>query len=332
MTSVSQAQKPPAASPETIRIGISACVLGHEVRYNGGHKLDRFVRDTLGQYVEFVAVCPEVGIGLGVPRETLRLERDAEQEQGTRLVAPKSGLNHTMSMRRYARRRVAELAEFQLCGFILKKDSPSCGMERVRVYGDKGVPTRNGRGLFAQVLIDALPGLPVEEEGRLNDPRLRDNFVERLFAYRRLRTLFSGRWKLGDLVAFHTHEKLLVLAHDRPAYEQLGRLVAGAKKMPRSQVVAEYRRLFLGGLAKMATIRKQTNVLEHIAGFLKKALEPSDRAELRDLIGSYHRGLVPLVVPLTLIGHHVRRHQIDYLSRQTYLNPHPRELMLRNHV
>lgn len=332
MTSVSQDQNPSAASEETIRIGISACVLGQEVRYNGGHKLDRFVRDTLGQYVEFVPVCPEVEIGLGVPRETLRLEGGSGQEQGLRLVAPKSGLNHTAPMQRYARRRVAELAQLHLCGFILKKDSPSCGMERVRVYGDKGIPTRNGRGLFAQVLIDALPGLPVEEEGRLNDPRLRDNFVERLFAYRRLRTFFGSRWKIGDLVEFHTREKLLVLAHDRPAYEQLGRLVAGAKKTPRPQLVAEYQRVFLTALAKMATTRKQTNVLQHIAGFLKKALDPSDRAELRGLIERYHQGFVPLVVPLTLIGHHVRRHEVDYLCRQTYLNPHPQELMLRNHV
>jgi uncharacterized protein YbgA (DUF1722 family)/uncharacterized protein YbbK (DUF523 family) len=315
---------------QEIRIGISACILGQEVRYNGGHKLDRFVRDTLGNFVRFVPVCPEVDIGLGVPRETLRLVR--AEDEGVRLVAPKSGKDHTAAMRRYARSKVKELAEQSLCGYILQKGSPSCGMERVKLYGKKGVPTKDGRGLFAATLIELMPHLPLEEDGRLNDPRLRENFIERVFAYRRLRTLFQGRWRIGQLVEFHTREKMLLLAHDRPAYQQLGKLVAGAKGVPRAQLADEYQRLFLTGLKKQATRRKQSNVLQHISGYFREHLAPDERDEFHEVLESYRRGLVPLIVPITLIRHHVRRHEIAYLAQQTYLSPHPAELMLRNHV
>lgn len=321
-----------AASPsDEIRVGISACILGQEVRYNGGHKLDRFIRDTLGAFVSFVPVCPEFELGLGVPRETLRLEQPGGAET-LRLVAPRSGSDHTAAMVAFARAKARDLGAAELCGYILQKGSPSCGMERVRVYGASGMAQRNGRGLFAQVLMEALPDLPVEEDGRLNDPRLRENFIERLFAYRRLRRLFRARWTRGELVAFHSREKLLLLAHDRPSYEALGRLVAAAKQTERSVLVEQYRRLFLGGLARIATARKQTNVLQHIAGHLRERLDQAERGELHELIESYHRQWVPLVVPLTLIRHHVRRHGLSYLAQQSYLDPHPQELMLRNHV
>lgn len=328
------AKKPKNETPlaTDIPIGISACVLGEEVRYNGGHKLDRFIRDTLGAYVRFVPVCPEVEIGLGIPRETLRLVRGDGEEGSVRLVAPKSGTDHTKSMESYARKRTRQLARENLCGYILQKGSPSCGMERVRIYTKPGVaPARNGRGLYARELMAQFPNLPVEEDGRLNDAGLRENFVERIFAYRRFRTLFGGRWKMGDLVAFHSREKLLLLAHDRPAYQELGRLVAAAKGRDREQVAGEYETLFMTGLRKMATRRKQTNVLQHIAGHFKKLIDSHDRKELQEVIGSYHAGYVPLVVPLTLLKHHVRRHDIEYLAQQTYLDPHPTELMLRNH-
>lgn len=313
-----------------IPIGISACVLGQEVRYNGGHKLDRFIRDTLGAYVRFVPVCPEVEIGLGIPRETLRLVRG--DDGSVRLVAPKSDTDHTKLMTSYARKRTGQLAKENLCGYILQKGSPSCGMERVRIYSKPGVaPARNGRGLFARQLMEHFPNLPVEEDGRLNDAGLRENFVERIFAYRRFRALFGGRWKMGDLVAFHSREKLLLLAHDRPAYQELGRLVAAAKGKDRKTVAAEYESLFMTGLRKMATRGKQTNVLQHIAGHFKKLNNSGDRQELQEVIASYRAGHVPLVVPITLLKHHVRRHGIEYLAQQTYLNPHPTELMLRNH-
>jgi uncharacterized protein YbgA (DUF1722 family)/uncharacterized protein YbbK (DUF523 family) len=315
---------------ESIRIGISACIVGQEVRFNGGHKLDRFIRDTLGEYVEFVTVCPEVDIGLGVPRETLRLVRG----KGTQplLIAPKSGKAHTTKMLTYARAKVVELGKLDLCGFIVQKGSPSCGMERVKIYPAKegGTPTRDGRGLFAQVLMEKLPLLPVEEDGRLNDPLLRENFIERVFAYRRLRRLFAGRWTIGQLVAFHSNEKLLLMAHS--GYRPLGQLVAKAKQLPKAEVKDEYQRLFLNALSSKTTVKKHVNVLQHIAGYFKKPLDDDSRAEVHDLIDAYRNRLVPLVVPITLMKHHIRHLGLDYLESQTYLSPHPRELMLRNHV
>lgn len=326
----------PASQPlGEILIGISSCILGAEVRFDGGHKLDRFIRDTLGNYVSFVSVCPEYELGLGIPRETLRLVQPPTRGgKQRRLVAPRSDTDHTRAMLDFARARCEQMADLELCGFIVKKGSPSCGMERVRVYPRSagGSPARDGRGLFTQVLLQRWPHLPVEEDGRLNDPLLRDSFIVRIFAYRRLRDLFQPRWRIGDLVSFHAREKMLLLAHDRAAHTELGRMVARAKDIPRARLHSEYMATFLDGLKKRGTRRKHTNVLQHLLGHLKKLLDEGDRQEVHDLVDAYHRGLVPLVVPITLIRHHVRRHDLDYLARQSYLDPHPRELMLRNHV
>ena len=326
-------ERPQDSLGEGIPVGISACILGQEVRYNGGHKLDRFIRDTLGAYLRFVPVCPEVEIGLGVPRETLRLvASSSDPDAAVRLVAPKSGSDRTVLLKNFARTKLDQLADEALCGYILQQGSPSCGMERVRIYGaGGGAAIRKGRGLFAEALATRFPNLPLEEDGRLNDPGLRENFVERVFAYRRVRELFARRWKLRDLVDFHGREKLLVLAHDRPAYQELGRLVATAKALPRREVATRYEALFMGGLKKLATRGKQANVLQHLAGHFKKLVDAEDRAELAELIERYRSGYVPLVVPITLLRHHVRRHALVYLANQSYLEPHPSELMLRNH-
>jgi len=319
----------PGHKAETpIRIGVSACVLGQNVRFDGGHKLDHFVRDTLGSFVQFVHVCPELEMGLGVPRESLRLVRIGKS---VRMIS-QSGVDHTATMKDYARKRCDRLEGEALCGFIVQKNSPSCGMERVKVYRENTMPERNGRGMFTAALMERMPHLPVEEVGRLNDPGLRENFVERVFAYRRLRQMFSGRWTVGDLVAFHAREKLLLLSHDRPSYEKLGRLVASAKRRPRAEVADEYQKLMLEALGRLATRGKQTNVLSHISGYFKSLLDDDDRREVREVIESYRNGLVPLIVPITLLRHHVRRHGVDYLAQQTYMDPHPRELMLRNHA
>ncbi len=316
--------------PAPIRIGISACILGQEVRYDGGHKLNQYIRDTLGAFVEFVHVCPEVEIGLGVPRETIRLIR--RSGGGPILFAPKSGTDHTKKMLLYARRKIAELAKLDLCGFIVQKGSPSCGMERVKVYPSKdgGVPRRDGRGLFTQTLMERLPYLPVEEDGRLNDPALRENFIERIFAYQRLRALFRRRWTIGGLVQFHSNEKLLLMAHS--SYRPLGQLVAKAKRVSRAELKTQYQQLFLAALSKKTTIKKHVNVLQHIAGYFRKKLDEDARLEVHDLIESYRHGQVPLIVPITLMKHHIRTRKIEYLATQSYLTPHPRELMLRNHV
>jgi uncharacterized protein YbgA (DUF1722 family)/uncharacterized protein YbbK (DUF523 family) len=314
---------------DRIRIGISACLLGAQVRYDGGHKRDAFLADTFGRHVDWVSVCPEVEVGLGTPRETLRLEAI---DGRVRMVMPKSGRDLTDEMRAYARRRVEALADEDLCGYVLKKDSPSCGLFRVKVYDARRAPSRGGRGLFAEVLVERFPALPVEEEGRLSDPRLRENFVERVFAYRRLKTLFAGRWSVGALVAFHTAHKLALLAHSPAAYTALGQLVAQARALPRAGLRARYEREFMAALRVMATPRRHVNVLMHMAGYLRRTVDEDSRRELRQVIEDYGAGLVPLVVPLTLLQHHVRRTGEPYLSGQVYLSPHPKELMLRNHV
>ena len=315
-------------SGEPIRIGISSCLLGMNVRFDGGHKKDDFLTGLLGQFVEFAPVCPEVEVGMGIPRPSIRLER---RDDEVRLVDPRGGVDHTDAMRRWAARRAAEIEGLDLCGFVLKKDSPSCGMERVRVYA-KGAATKAGRGLFAEALIERLPLLPVEEEGRLNDAKLRENFVERVFAYRRLKDLFRGRWTVGDVVRFHTAEKLLLLAHDPEGYRQLGRVVAKAAETPRAELPARYGEIFMRAMGKPATPGKQMNVLQHMAGYFKDALPADEKAELQEAFRDYRQHLVPLVVPVTLVRHHVRRLGVTYLAGQTYLAPHPKELMLRNHV
>ena len=312
-----------------IRIGVSSCLLGAEVRFDGGHKRNDFLTGVFGRFVEFVPVCPEFELGLGVPRESLRLTR-ADGE--IRMVGNLSGADHTAAMNRFAARRVAALAREQLSGYVLKKDSPSCGMERVRVYASGGTPARDGRGLFAAALIARYPHLPVEEEGRLNDPRLRENFIERVFAYRRIRDFFARRWTAGELVAFHTAHKLQLLAHSPRVYAELGRTVARAKAIDRDELREGYEREFMGAMAKVVTPARQANVLQHIAGYFRDHLDPDSRRELATLIDDYRRGLIPLIVPITLMRHYVRRFEIAYLAGQVYLEPHPKELMLRNHV
>jgi uncharacterized protein YbgA (DUF1722 family)/uncharacterized protein YbbK (DUF523 family) len=312
-----------------LRIGISACLLGQEVRFDGGHKRDRFLTEVLGPVVEWVPVCPEVELGLGTPRETLRLVRS---ESGVRMITTRTGIDHTDGMNAWAKRRLDELAREDLCGYVLKKDSPSCGMERVKVFGAAGMPERRGRGLFAAALLERFPSLPVEEEGRLSDPRLRENFIERTFAYRRLKDLFDTRWSIGSLVRFHTAHKMSLLAHSTTAYQELGRLVARARELPKQELRDRYERDFMAALSHMATTRRHTNVLMHVAGHLKTLLDALSRRELQETIDEYRRGLVPLVVPLTLIRHHVRQHGVEYLDGQVYLEPHPHEIMLRNHV
>jgi uncharacterized protein YbgA (DUF1722 family)/uncharacterized protein YbbK (DUF523 family) len=316
-------------SSPAVRIGVSSCLLGQKVRFDGGHKRDAFLVDTFGEFVEWVPVCPEIEVGMGLPREPIRLIRSAAAIQ---LVGVKSATDHTESMTRYSERRVEKLARENLDGYILKKDSPSCGMERVKVYDPNGSPARTGRGLFAAALIARCPLLPVEEEGRLSDPRLRDNFVERVFAYRRLRDLWAGRWTLRALVEFHTAHKLTLLAHSPEVYRALGRLVATASALARTEVQARYEAGFMRGMATLATPRKHVNVLQHMLGYFRKALDDQSRAELADTVADYQRGLVPLIVPVTLFRHHVRRCGVTYLAGQTYLDPHPKELMLRNHV
>ena len=312
-----------------LRIGISSCLLGEEVRWDGGHKRDRFLTDVLEPYVEWVPICPEVELGMGTPREPVRLVRRGDEIV---MLGTKSGRDWSAPMRAWSEKRARQLPRLDLCGYVLKKDSPSCGMERVKVRSEKGMPKKEGQGLFAEALIRYNPVLPVEEEGRLHDAVLRENFVERIFAYRRLRSFFEGSWSVGRLVAFHTVHKLQLMAHSTQAYRSLGRLVASAKGTPRSELRAQYQSEFMGALSQRATRRRHVNVLQHCIGYFRKQLEAETRAELAGLIEDYRAELIPLVVPITMIGHYVRRLRVEYLAGQVYLEPHPKELMLRNHV
>jgi len=312
-----------------LRVGVSACLLGEPVRWDGGHKRDRFLTDRLARYVEWVPVCPELELGLGVPRETLRLER---RDGAIALRNERSGRDWTRPMQRYAAKRARELRALDLCGYVLKKDSPSCGLERVRIWNASGQAERRGRGLFAHALVEANPGLPIEEEGRLHDPLLRENFIEQLFARRRLRRLFRARWTRGALVAFHSAHKLQLMAHSPAHFRSLGRLVAQVKQLPRAELRARYTQEFAAALSVLSTRRRHVNVLQHMQGYFRKRLDDPSRAELHEVIRDYAAERIPLIVPLTLIRHHVRVLAVAYLEAQVYLDPHPKELMLRNHV
>jgi uncharacterized protein YbgA (DUF1722 family)/uncharacterized protein YbbK (DUF523 family) len=312
-----------------LRLGISRCLLGEEVRFDGGHKRDNFLTEVLGRYVEWVPVCPEVEAGLGTPREAMRLVGDP---QHPRLVTVKSGTDHTREVERMTANRIQELKELDLSGYVFKKDSPSCGMERVRIYNEHGMPGRNGVGLFARAFIQQFPLIPVEEEERLCDSTLRENFIERVFCYRRWQDLVQRGVARQALVQFHTIHKCLLLAHNPQQYQVLGRLVGQAHQHRPKELAQRYGELFMKALAVKATVRKHVNVLQHILGYFKERLGAHEKAELLGVIGDYHHGLTPLVVPLTLIKHYVQIFDVSYIRDQVYLNPHPKELMLRSHA
>jgi uncharacterized protein YbgA (DUF1722 family)/uncharacterized protein YbbK (DUF523 family) len=311
-----------------LRLGVSACLLGMPVRFDAGHKRETFLTEGLARFVEWVPVCPEEEAGLGTPREAMRL---VHQGGTARLVGVRSGRDFTGTMTDFAATRVPQLAALNLDGFVLKKDSPSCGLARVKVYSN-GVPARTGRGLFAEALCAGLPMLPVEEEGRLCDPVLRENFIERVYAFRRVRRLLEDRPRVGDLVRFHTQHKLQLLAHSPAQYTALGRFVAHARAAAPERLMADYGRAFTTALTTIVTRARHVNVLQHAAGYFRRVLSAAACRDVAAAIVDYQRGLTPLVVPLRLIEHYARLHEVRYLCNQIYLNPYPHELMLRNHV
>jgi len=314
---------------EPIQLGISSCLLGAKVRFDGGHKRDRYLTDVLGDWFDWVPVCPELDIGLGVPRPSIHLV----QAEGTpRLVEPKTGLDLTEKMEIYSRERVDKLMARGLDGYILKRASPSCGMERVKVFGKGGMPSKNGVGVFASVLMERWPNLPVEEEGRLNDPHLRERFIEHVFCHHRWRTLSRRGLSRRKLIAFHTAHKLLLRTHNEAGYRRIGRIVASAGTISNEELYTSYEDEFHQVLMTKASRKRHANVLYHALGYLKSVLDPFEKQEAVALIEDYRHDLVPLVVPITLLRHHVCKHEIAYLMGQLYLEPHPKELMLRNRV
>ncbi|PLX90827.1 MAG: DUF1722 domain-containing protein [Desulfuromonas sp.] len=314
---------------EKIRIGISSCLLGNMVRYDGGHQLDRYLRDTLGAWFEYVPVCPEVELGLPTPRETLRL---IEGDTDPRLVFSRSGEDITEQMLSWSEKRVKALEAENLCGFIFKAKSPSSGMERVKLYDRNGVPAKKGVGLFARTFMHHFPQLPVEEDGRLHDPHLRENFIESVFVFKRWRDLQSRGLDAAGLVDFHARHKLLLLSHSTELYREMGKLVAQAGKLPMEQLENNYQSLLMKAMQLRSSVPKQINVLQHLLGYFKKQLNADEKQEALELIEHYRKGSVPLIVPITLINHYVRKYQQPYLNQQHYLDPHPIELQLRNHA
>jgi uncharacterized protein YbgA (DUF1722 family)/uncharacterized protein YbbK (DUF523 family) len=314
---------------EKIKLGISSCLLGEKVRYDGGHKLDPFLRNTLGRYVDWVPVCPEVDSGLPVPRDAMHLVGDPG---APRLVTINTGIDHTNRVLRWANEKLFELERMDLCGFVFKSRSPSSGMRGVKLYTQEGVLKGRSNGIFAQAFMQRFPLLPVEDESRLQDPALRENFIERVFVFKRWQEYVRVKGSLADLVSFHTMNKLLTLAHSPKHYTALGTSVAQAKRYNREALHEKYISTLMEGLRLIATAKKNTNVLQHMTGYLKEQLSPDEKQELQEVIENYHRGLLPLIVPLTLLRHHVRKYNVEYLKKQYYLNPHPIELMLTNHI
>jgi uncharacterized protein YbgA (DUF1722 family)/uncharacterized protein YbbK (DUF523 family) len=314
---------------DKIKVGISSCLLGEKVRYDGGHKLDHYLRDTLGRFVEWVPVCPEVESGLPVPREAMRLVGFAASP---RLVTVRTGMDYTSQMLAWAGNRLGGLEKEDLCGFIFKSRSPSSGMRGVKVYGSSGAPLRSGVGIFAGAFMTRFPLVPVEDDGRLQDPSLRENFIERVFAFRRWKEFGSGGRSVQGLIEFHTRHKLLIMSHSPRHYSLLGNLVAQGGGYLGADLYDEYLMLLMDGLRMAATVRKHTNVLHHMMGYFKKRLAPQEKKEMIGVIEEYRNGLIPLVVPLVLLKHYVRMYDEPYLKKQYYLDPHPAELMLRNHV
>ena len=314
---------------EKIKIGISSCLLGEKVRYDAGHQLDRYITDTLGQYFEWVPVCPEVEYGLPVPREPMRLVGDPDSP---RLLTIRTGIDHTEGMLKWAEKKLKELEKEELCGFIFKSRSPSSGIGGVKVYTLSGMPSQRGIGLFGRAFMNKFPVIPVIDEGRLHDPGLRENFIERVFIYKRWQEFIKKGGLIRDLVAFHTEHKLLILSHSPKHFSVLGRLVARPKHYKPEDLNAEYVPLLMECLRLVATVKKNTNVLQHIVGYFKNQLSSDDKKELLEVIENYHKGYIPLIVPIVLVKHYVRKFDEPYLGKQYYLNPHPLELMLRNHA
>ncbi|PIQ97845.1 MAG: hypothetical protein COV67_02060 [Nitrospinae bacterium CG11_big_fil_rev_8_21_14_0_20_56_8] len=319
-----------SAAKQKIRVGISSCLLGENVRWDGGHKLDSCITTALGPFFEWVPTCPELEAGLGVPREPMHLAR---QGNTVRVMGRESNRDWTPVLERYNRTRLNELARLDLCGYIFKKNSPSCGLKGVTLYTDRGTAAGGkGTGLFAAALGERFSGIPAEEEDRLNDPAVREHFIVRVFAFHRLRRLFRSGYSRGALVAFHTASKFLLLAHSRKHYTELGRLVAGAAAHRPAGLRDRYTRIYLEGLARRSTPKKNADVLLHMMGFLKRLLGPDDKREILTAIEDYRRERVPLAVPLTLVRRYVRRFDIQYLAGQLYLNPHSNKLSPGNPV
>ncbi|WP_319562931.1 DUF523 and DUF1722 domain-containing protein [Marispirochaeta sp.] len=317
-------------SNEKIPLGISTCLLGQSVRYNGGHKMDRFILHTLGDYFEYVPVCPEVECDMPIPRESMRLEGNPEEY---RLITHKTKEDRTRQMQEWAHERLKELEDKDLCGYIFKSKSPSSGLFRVKIYAPEGHHVWNtGTGIWAGMFREHFPLLPLEENGRLHDPALRENFIERVFVFKRWRDFIAQKPGYGDLVEFHTRHKLLIMSHDIQLYRSMGKLVAEGRKQAFDDLLDEYLKMLLAAMIKPGTVKKHVNVLQHIMGYFKKELSSDEKQEFLEIMDQYRREHLPLIVPVTILNHFIRKYGNEYLEKQWYLHPHPTEMKLRTHV
>ncbi len=312
-----------------IKVGVSSCLLGNKVRYDGGHKQDRYITDILGSFFTFVPVCPEVECGLPVPREAMHLEGDPE---APRLVTIRSRVDYTEQMKSFCTSKIKELEQENLSAFIFKSKSPSSGLHRIKIYSPSGFSGNTSRGLFADAFVKTFPLVPVEDEGRLHDIALRENFIERIFCFHRWKLFMQQNPNYKKLITFHANHKLQLMAHSTRQLSMMGKLVARSKTIGPAELYQSYQAYLLEALKLKATVKKNVNVLQHIMGYFKKLISADEKKELLELIESYAAGYTPLIVPLTMLKHYIRKYNIDYLEDQTYLEPHPSELMLRNHV
>ena len=311
-----------------ITIGVSSCLMGNKVRHDGGHKRDRYVTDILSEFFEYQSFCPETAIGMSTPRPPIRLVR---KQGDIRVVDTDTGLvDYTDRLQQSSILYAGRLDH--LSGYILKSKSPSCGMERVKLYDENSCPGNDGVGIFAAELMRANPNLPVEEEGRLHDPRLRENFIERVFAYHRWQEMRSTNFTVKGLMNYHRQHKFILLAHSEQIFREIGKLVAETRPDTLDANAEIYISKFTQAMKQRVTRKRHVNVLQHCMGHLKHDLETDDKTELLGLFNKYARGQVPLVVPLTMLKFHFRKNPSQYINEQHYLDPYPEELMLRNHV
>ncbi len=314
---------------EKIKVGISSCLLGNPVRYDGSHKLDTFLKDIVGKYFDFIPICPEVEMGLPVPREPMHLVGDRDN---LRLITTRSKIDYTDRMLKFARKRVKELKKEDLCGFIFKSRSPSSGYRNVKVYNDNGIPTSTSSGLFAKVFMEENPLIPVEDEGRLKDDEIRDNFFTRVFILYNWKRLIKTGFTRKGIIDFHTHNKLLIMAHSPKAYLELGRSLTNLKGVNLREFADVYINNVMDALRHKATRGKNVNVMYHTMGYFKKYLDRKDKEELISLIQEYKEGNLPLIVPITMINHYVNKFDISYLKSQSFLNPTPLELRVKKYL
>lgn len=315
-----------SAAQNKIPVGISSCLLGEKVRFDGGHKGHSYIQRTLSEYFEFKAFCPEMAIGLGVPRKPIRLLKTSTE--GIRCVSVDDfDKDFTDDLVNCANKQTHW--QSQLCGYILKKDSPSCGMERVKIWNDQGA-IREGVGVYAKELLRNFPYLPVEEEGRLGDAIIRENFIQRVFVLHRWNELIASGLTVTKLVNFHARHKLMLMSRGRVDYERLGRFVAQVSKKSVAEDALPYLLDLMQSLKVKATSKNHVNVLQHIQGYLKNHIDADDKKELVEQIGNYKRGQVPLIVPISLLNHFFRKYPNEYISQSYYMQAYPAEMSLQN--